>query len=168
MGDFFLCEEAIETGHFFSKLDDVVDDEKSSIFQQWIGELEEIKRSFLLPVDENHMEGFFREFRELHERVSEDECGDIVHSGLFDILHGFIIGWKGIIDGGHFSSVCTKSHAKVNGRVSVRSSDFEQVLHPADMDHVLQKPGVFVGDIGDSVRETVSTEVDEELLDVHE
>lgn len=56
MRDFLLFEELIETRHFFLEFDDVVDDEKSSVSEERIGELKKVDGSFLLTVYEYHIE----------------------------------------------------------------------------------------------------------------
>lgn len=167
MGDFFLGEELVETGHLFGEFNDIVDDEESSVPEKRVGEVEEIERALLLAVDEDHIERCGRELRELLDRVSEEERGDIVHSDRLDIPDGFFVGRKGIVDGSEFSAVFPERQAEVDGGIPVRRPDLKKVPDSSDMDHVFEEPGVLVRYIRDGIFESVLTEILEELFDVH-
>lgn len=144
MGDFFLREVFVETGHFLGEFDDVVDDEKPSVPEERIGELEEINSSFLLAVDEDHIERCCRKFREFHESVPEDKRGDIVHSRFFDILHRFVVGRKGIIDRSELSSGFSEREREVDRGIPVRRPYLEKILHFSDVDHIPEELGILV------------------------
>lgn len=167
MGDFFLREEFIETGHLFGKLNNVIYDEKAPAFQKRIGKLEKVDSPFLLPIDKYHVEGFLRELGELYEGVSEDESDDVLHFHFFDIFHGFVIRRKGIINGSHMSAVRAERESEVNGRIAIGSPYLEKSLHPSDMDHILQKLSVLIRDVGNGVGEPVFAEFGKKLADVH-
>lgn len=148
VGDGVISEPIVEIFHLVSELLDIIDDDESIRGELREGEEEVVEVFPLHRIDIEKVKIFISESRDDRFGISPDRV-NVFHLAVFEVLYGFDMGIPCIFDRGD-GRTFREDTRELEGRVSIRCPDLEEMLGVFLMDILPESGCIFFADIWDT------------------